>query len=69
MFAMCHHLVLTPSQENRRRRRAQKREENKVKWMHVSSDDSDVMLEMAKIRAQKKRRESDGVKTEPQEEP
>ena len=69
VFAMCHHLVLTPSQEARRERRRRKRQEAKPEVVQVDSEDSDVLMEIAKLRALKKRRCSDGVKEEPKDSP
>ena len=46
VFAMCHHLVLTPSQEARRERRRRKRQESKPEVVQVDSEDSDVLMEI-----------------------
>ena len=69
VFAMCHDLVLTPSQEARRERRRKNRAENKQEnVIEVLSDDSEYLREVAR-QIVKKRRASGGVKTEAQSPP
>ena len=69
VFAMCHDLVLTPSQEARRERRRKNRAQHKQEdVIEVASDDSEYLRELAKLTV-KKRRASGGVKTEAQSPP
>lgn len=69
VFAMCHDLVLTPSQEARRVKRRKQRQEKKADdVVEVNSQDSDFLEELAKLKV-KKRRESGGVKEEPKDSP
>ena len=70
VFAMCHHLVLTPSQETRRARRrarrADKAEQGDQDAISIKSTDSDFLEELARQRVQKQRRLSGVVKAEPE---
>jgi len=73
VFAMCHHLVLTPSQETRRARRrarrADKAEQGDQDAISIKSTDSDFLEELARqhVKKQMQRRLSAGVKAEAEE--